>query len=109
MTMPEFSQRELENIEPIYQRVLNEKTFRQQNAIVVGSLRNECDKKGIPLIEFLRFKFLQEIESVKTDFEQEIDGKRCLFCDTLLTGKQQKFCSENHKVQHYNLQNGKRN
>jgi len=107
MTNPEFSNRELQSIEPIYQRLINESTFRQQNAIMVGSLRNECEKKGIHLLDFLRFKFLQEMKSVETAFLQEIDGKKCLLCETLLTGKQQKFCSENHKVQFYNLEKTK--
>ncbi len=107
MNNPEFSNRELQSIEPIYQRLINESTFRQQNAIIVGSLRNECDRKGIHLLDFLRFKFLQEIESVETAFEQEIDGKRCLFCEMKLIGKQQKFCSENHKVQYYNQEKTK--
>jgi hypothetical protein len=102
---PEFSQRELETIEPIYQRALNEKTFRQQNAIVVGSLRNECDRKGISIIDFLRFKTLQTEQPEKNAPEGETDPKRCLFCGEILTGKKQFWCNDSHRVNFNNLKN----
>lgn len=105
----EFSKRELESIEPIYQRALSEKTFRQQNAIVAGSLRNECERKGIAIIDFLRFRILQGEQPEKNAPEGEIKPKRCLFCNEILTGKKQFWCNDNHRVSFNNLKKQENN
>jgi superfamily II DNA helicase RecQ len=102
--MIQFSQRELQKLDQIYQDILNETDVRKQNAIIVGRLRNQCENQRTGLLEYLRFKFQQETEKEIKPPQREKDGKNCLFCQELLKGKQTKFCSDNHKVQFYNLQ-----
>jgi hypothetical protein len=101
--MTQFSQRELQKLDQIYQYITDETDVRKQNAIIVGRLRNQCETQRTGVLEYLRFKFQQETEKEIKPPQREIDGKNCLFCKENLKGKQTKFCSDNHKVQFYNL------
>jgi hypothetical protein len=102
--MSQFSHRELQTLDQIYQNITDETEFRKQNAIIVGRLRNQCENQRTGILEYLRFKFQQETQQEKIVSQREIDGKNCKLCSKTLQGKQTKFCSENHKVQFYNLQ-----
>lgn len=102
--MTQFSQRELQTLNQIYQNILNETNLRKQNTIIVGQLRNQCENQRTGLLEYFHFKFQQETETGIKPPQREIHGKNCLFCQESLKGKQTKFCSENHKVQFYNRQ-----
>jgi hypothetical protein len=102
--MSQFSHRELQTLDQIYQNITDETEFRKQNAIIVGRLRNQCENQRTGILEYLQFKFQQETQQEKIVSQREIEGKNCLFCQELLKGKQTKFCSDNHKVQFYNQQ-----
>jgi hypothetical protein len=101
--MTQFSHRELQKLDQIYQHITDESDVRRQNAIIVGRLRNQCETQRTGILEYLRFKIQQETQQEKTASQQEIDGKTCQLCHEPLRGKQTKFCSDNHKVQFYNL------
>ena len=105
--MTEFSKRELEVLDPIFERIESEQSYQQKNVIICGSLRIACDKQRTSIVEYLAFKFGQKHKAKqpeKLPQEAEQTVFHCLYCGTELTGRKTKWCNDTHRMKYANEQ-----
>lgn len=104
MKAPEFSQRELDELDPHYDRMINGANHMERNRILSNTLRFVCDKRGIDLYRYIVYKARQQTEPTEMPLPQtfvtrsnpETDLKDCKreLCDNQFTGRPDKvYCS----------------
>ncbi len=94
----EFSRRELEELDPIFDNSRKAGNNREKNYLLCVVLRNHCDCKQIDMYEYLRFKARQEMELEQAKLEEP---RPCIVCGNALSGKQEKYCTPKCKNQYY--------
>ena len=97
MNIPEFSQRELDELDPHYNRMMEGKNHLERNRLLSNTLRFICDKRNIDLYQYIIYKARHTPEPTVPTLakEQELkDCKRELCENQFTTGRPDKlYCS----------------
>jgi hypothetical protein len=95
--IPEFSQRELDELDPHYDRMMEGKNHLERNRLLSNQLRFICDKRNVDLYQYIIYKARQQTEPTVPKLAKEQELKECkreLCKKQFTTGRPDKlYCS----------------
>ncbi len=118
---PQFSERELSALEPIYVKYSLETKLAERNRIIATDLRFKCSSLGIDVVNYLLFRVFQtdiitvnptgnknEVTVKKTEFKPLEAVNQYCHCGKPLSGRQKIHCSDLCKTNFHNYKNDNR-